>query len=361
VRTALVVTGSVIAIAIAALLTGCGSHPSGPSEIATVGVELTGPRSVAPGGTARFTAIARFGDGTSRDVTAEAEWSSSNAAAVSVQAGVVTGHAAGEALLRVQLRSAPYYSSAREVIVVPDGTFRLVGAVSEADPPMVAIAGARVDVIAGSGAGLSATTGTTGQYRLYGVAAETQIAVSKDGYQRQLQTITVTDHQTQNFQLALLHPRDNVAGTYRLTVTAADTCSADLPAPARSRIYTAVLTQNGAVVDVRLKDAAFASRGSKGNSFRGRVEPGRVVLQLTPFSSYGYYYADVVEQLESSMYLLISGNVTATLQGKDLPGTLDGALQVFDVDPLNCRGYCTFRAECRSTAHRFVLLRTGDS
>jgi hypothetical protein len=57
------------------------------------------------------------------------------------------------------------------------------------------------EILTGGGAGLSATTAQDGRYRLYGVAGDTAIRVIEDGYEPRLETITVTEHQTRNFEL----------------------------------------------------------------------------------------------------------------------------------------------------------------
>ena len=77
---------------VAAGLLACDNRPShspGLSTPTTPGVafvrlEIAGPPSVPPGATTQFTAVARLADGSSRDITEEANWGSSNRMALTV-------------------------------------------------------------------------------------------------------------------------------------------------------------------------------------------------------------------------------------------------------------------------------------
>jgi hypothetical protein len=76
------------------------------------------------------------------------------------------------------------------------------------------VVGARLEVTTGAGAGLFTTTSADGSYRLYGVAGETNIRVTKQGHQPQTRTLAVADHQTFNIELLPPVPRLDVSGTY---------------------------------------------------------------------------------------------------------------------------------------------------
>ena len=248
----------------------------------------------------------------------------------------------------------------REVIVVPQNTFRIVGLVTEADAASAPVVGARVGVTAGLGAGLFATTGEDGRYRLYGVAGDVELRITKDGYQQHAQRYQIADHLMVNAQLALLTPRPDVSGTYTLTIAAADECRANMPEEVRLRNYTAVLTQRGSQLEARLQGSTFAvSAAGRGNWFRGRVEPTQVVFNLSRFDSsyYGYYgnaYGDLVEQLAEARYLIVSGLARATASGAGLTGSLDGALTVFTG---KLKSFPAIEVACPSTNHRFTLRR----
>ena len=52
---------------------------------------------------AQVKAVARFTDGSERDVTAEARWTSSQPQIATVDAGVITGHALGRTGIRASV------------------------------------------------------------------------------------------------------------------------------------------------------------------------------------------------------------------------------------------------------------------
>lgn len=116
---------------VAAGLLECDNRPSHSPGLTTpttpgvaiVRLEIAGPPSVPPGGTTQFTAVARLADGSSRDVTEEASWGSSNRMALTVLAGRVIGVQTGDARVSVSFNGR---NANREVIVVAQDTFRIV-------------------------------------------------------------------------------------------------------------------------------------------------------------------------------------------------------------------------------------------
>jgi hypothetical protein len=270
--------------------------------------------------------------------------------------GRATAHEKGDAMVSANFI---VWMATREMIVVPPSTFRIAGLVTEADGPPGPVIGASVAVTAGVGAGLVTTTGEDGRYRLYGVAGDVQLQITKEGYLPHEQQYRVVDHLMLNVQVKLLNPRPDVSGTYTLTIAAADSCRAALPADLRLRNYTAVLTQKGSQLDVRLRDATFAVAGVQGDGFRGRVEPSQLVFSLSPFDlvNYGYYrlsYGDVVERLGDFSHLIVSGLARITESGPGFSGTLNGSMTVFAGE---LKSFPTIAAECRSADHRFTLRR----
>src|SRR4029453_8494151 len=161
-----------------------------------------------------------------RDITQEAVWASSNRMVLTVSAGRVTGVQTGEARALVGLGAT---SANREVVVVPQGTFRVVGLVTEADTPSSPVVGATVAVTVGVGAGLTTNTGDDGRYKLYGLAGDVELRISKNGYQTSVQQYRADDHAILNAQLRLENPRRNLSGVYTLTVAAADECRLEVP------------------------------------------------------------------------------------------------------------------------------------
>jgi trimeric autotransporter adhesin len=76
------------------------SPPPGATPPGAVrSVSLRGPSSVPAGEYARLSAVATMGDGSERDVTSAATWTSSNPAVATVEEGVVTGRGIGQATI----------------------------------------------------------------------------------------------------------------------------------------------------------------------------------------------------------------------------------------------------------------------
>lgn len=319
-------------------------------------MEVVGPRTVAPGGTAQFQAISHRSDSTTQDVTASAVWRSSRTTVLTIDKGVATGLTVGESSIQALSSTR---SSTREIIVTPDGTFRLVGRVVEADSPNTTIAGARVE--SAGGPGVSTTTDVYGNYRLYGVSPNPQIRISKNGYVTRVENLALGDHQAQNFALAWASPRPDVSGTYTLTVTLADRCRSSHPEATFARTYTAALVQNGPALTVTLSGATLvAHRSGNGDRFRGRMEPGRVVFNIGNADDYYYYYyygriPGIVEQIEPSLYYMVFGSVVITnATANRLSGLLDGAIMTRSRDP---RQGFTPEGNCEAPDHQFVLAR----
>jgi hypothetical protein len=96
------------------------------------GCRVDGPDSIPPGESAQYRAIARYSDGSSRDVTNEVPWSSTDDSIVSVTAqGLATGRAVGD--LDVQATFGDHCVTGRQVVVLPAGRFLVWANVTE-DP-----------------------------------------------------------------------------------------------------------------------------------------------------------------------------------------------------------------------------------
>jgi hypothetical protein len=314
-------------------------------------VEIVGPSSIAPGEQTQFTAIAHRTDGSSEDVTQQVLWMSNRTTVLTVTGGRATGVSAGDAILQARFNSL---FSSREIIVLPTGTFRVAGVITEADSQSIAVAQARVDVV-GNPSVPPATSSFDGRYRLYGVSGPVQIRAEKAGYQPVTQSLVVNDHGTVNLVLPLAAPRLHVSGGYTLTITAADECREQLPEATWTRRYAATVDQNGPLLRATLSGASFVLVGQRGNSFGGRVEPSRVLFTLAGLDYYYYYiYGDLVEQLDESTYVAIGGGATLTGTSDVLDGQLNGTFYILDRDP---RRFPRPKQQCRSGQHRFRLSR----
>ena len=210
-------------IALAAFVfAACDSSPSSPTEASgnsvVFGVEILGPRIITPSESVQFQLIAHFSDGSKRDVTNEARWRSSPAAArvfSTSNAGLVVGLEPGEGEVEAwfDVRLA-----LKSVMVMPAGTYRLSGNVSEAGVPSESVVGARVEITTGVGTGMTDETDQYGGFQLYGVSGEIGLRVTKDGYEPAVRTITVADHQmVHGIELTILGRR--VTELWSLTTT----------------------------------------------------------------------------------------------------------------------------------------------
>jgi hypothetical protein len=345
-------------IAAAGGLTACDTTPTRPSAATPASVPpapgdapvsiarltIDGPDTVHLGETAQFTAIAHLSDGSTRDVTRDAAWRSTNASVLTVsETGLVTGRDRGEATISMSLGGRG--ASKGEVIVVPAGTYRLIGALQDGG---VAVPDALVEARGGSPETMRISA--SGFYRLYGVSGDTEVTVIKDGYETATRRLTITGHQRLDFDLVLARPRQDISGTYTLTITAAAECAAALPGDALQRTHTARVTQEGARVSVALDGGTFFHDGNRLlNRFNGSVGPDRVTFQLGEFDY--YYLPDVLEALTPTTYLFAGGSVVAPVSRTALAGTLDGLIGTMQIPQFKRL------ATCRSAAHRFLLSR----
>jgi hypothetical protein len=358
------VSGFLVALVGAIALAACDDGPTRPSPPPGGGgttpppaappllrITVDGPASVAPGESAQFTATGHYSDGSTRNVTTETgiAWRSSITRILSVSSsGVATGGDRGEASITATFTGRNAVKSG--VLVLPPGTYRLMGTVTDTGFPLSNV---RVEVTHGPAAGMVTTASPT--YRLYGVAGDTELRVQKDGYRDERPRVQVANHQTMDIELTPSAPRENVEGTYTLTVTADPECPVTLPEQARVRTFTAALRQQGPRVTVTLEGSTFLTLGSHThNSFSGTLEGDRLTFFMTdPFYYYFYYYMpDVIELLTPTTYLYLSGSVTASRSGNSRSGSLSGLFGTMEGPP-------RFRpiTSCRSNGHRFELVR----
>ena len=357
----LLVRVACVAVILAGFLVACDNAPPSPSQTPNPGgnqpplnaailrLEMTGPSSIAPGATGQFTFLVTYSDGSTRDRSSEASWRTSNAAVIAMSpGGIAVARDRGEASITASFSGRSATKSG--VLVLPDGTFRLRGAVRDAG---VGVTGALVEVTEGAATGL-VTTSNAGSYSLYGVAGDLEITVTRDGYQPIEQRFQVTGHQTQNFDLALVAPRDILQGTWLLRVTAAGECRQNLPGGTEDRSYMAGIAQDGPRLTVTLGGAPFFKPAGSTpilNTFRGTVEPGVLKFTLSAgYNYYGYfYYPDVAEQLSTAELLSFSGSASLSRTASGYSGTLDGEFATYNLN-------LSRRASCRSTRHTFELI-----
>ncbi len=190
-------------------------------------------------------AVARFTDGSERDVTADARWTSTQPQIATVDAGVITGQALGRTQIRATYMSR---NACLAIVVKPEGTFILSGTITEPGPVNVGMA--TVTVLGGP---LNQVTANSfGFYELFGVSGTLTLRVSKPGYLDETRTLTVTQDQRVDVQIRPISAPTPVAGIYRMTLTISPSCSI-VPDDQKTRTYTAAIGQD----EARLTDPAW--------------------------------------------------------------------------------------------------------
>jgi hypothetical protein len=368
------------------LLAACGdsSHsstpsPTSPSRSASVlagtlvSVKIVGPSVVEPGTSTQFAATATFSDGSASDVTATAVWRSSNTSVFTVPTpGLVNALVAGEGSISFSYQNR---SAFLNLVSLPAGTGIVGGHVTQLG---FSIAGATIQVIGGPFAGRTATSDTSGFYRLYGVAGDLQIQASKDGYVPLTKPVTVAPlatprrDQVLDFEITFVNQPAALAGSYLVTFSASASCAGKLPSDTMVRNYTATVTQDGVRLTVTLGGATFAGSSSPSgtplNKFIGQVQPLSIQFTVgtTGFDYYYYYYYStpgIIERLthpqigawgfSQNDYLAITGTATASITPSALSATLNGTLSMRA--PAGT-GYRTL-SSCTATDHHLTLVR----
>jgi len=161
---------STVATAAFLALVGCAgkndTSPASPTptSAAVTALAVTNP---SPGGsTFQLMATARLSDGSTRDVTAIATWTSSNVSIAAVAAtGLVTVLGSGAVELR-----ATYQTVVGSLTMQVAPGFVLSGTIQEVGPAMHPLAGVRLQIVSGPGAGTAVTSDAAGLFRFSNVA-----------------------------------------------------------------------------------------------------------------------------------------------------------------------------------------------
>lgn len=354
---------AVAVLAVAVVSCGDDPNPVRPSSPgatpptvtpAVTRVDTVIPASMEPGASVQATARATMSDGSSRDVTSEAQWSSSNTGVVRAgSTGVLAAGTRGEAVVVARHSGR---SSSGHILVLPTGTFRLTGRVADTGVP---VDGVRVEVIGGTGQGLSAVSNAAGDFALYGVGGRVTLHSKKQGYVNRTQDVDVTSNQSVNVDMQFDGPRAQLEGKYTLQITAQG-CAGRIPDAAVTRTYDASVAQAGPRLTVTLSGADFIVTNGHGNGFVGTAVGGdRVVFSLNSGFVYYYYYYygsgdfDIVERLTPTSVLMFSGTATANNTGSGLSGSLSGMVGISQ------RLTVPFfpSSTCFSPSHRFEMRR----
>lgn len=351
---------AVFGVAVCALL-ACDDNPTAPSQnapppaaVSIIRLDLVAPEAIRPETSVPLTARALKSDGSTEDVTGQVQWSSSDTRVLHVASdGRATAGQPGEARVTATLEPR---TASRDVLVLPEGTFRLRGDVRDAGIPL---SGVNLVVIAGTGEGLTAETDGAGAFALYGVAGSVRIQGKKDGYHNLVADFHVARHDTVALSMAADGTRPRPTGAYTLSLTAAS-CQNGLRADARQRTYAASLEQQGTRVTVRLHGADFILTNGYGNAFSGVLHPdGRADFSIGNWGFYYYGYfpflpAELVERLADGSTLLIAGFVQGRAEADRITGTLNG---YFSVGSRSTPPFWPNLTHCYSPEHRFDLRR----
>jgi hypothetical protein len=311
-----------------ATLSGCGT-PTQPrvEAVGLVSLDVIGPTSAAPGQTLHYTAMARYSGGSSRDVTALAEWHQTSAAIRFTAPGVALATQSGEGGILASLDSpgGRKFGEA-SVLVLEPGTFKLTGMITEAggSGPI----GGMVEVLSGTGQGKQSGTSNS-RYALYGVAGRVQLRASVANYIPQVHDVVVTDNGvTDDFALQPLEPPVDVAGAWTMTLAPSPSCPHGLPAVAHGRSYNVKLIQQGTrLVQVDISSPTLEVKEPSGIS--GWVSGPRLSLDFSALLDdfTGNVSTNLFDHLSRTDTLSIAGLVEGIVSGSPVAATLNGTLR----------------------------------
>lgn len=315
------------AAAAVALIVACDDPkpqlPTGPSALAAVAVEVVGPATVAIGQSAQFAVSIRMADGTIKTATTspDVQWANYVSEVLRLDAsGVVTGLGSGTVAVVAWVNGpGGGLTGSKAVIVVPEGTYRLKGVITDADTPTQPVFGAQVSVTPGQAPAV--TTNERGEYTIYGVSPAAIVRVERDGYDILERSLQLTDHRVQDFSLSA-SSRVSLTGAYSLEMHATGSCfDADGPLvrpDLQYARYDAVVTQIGPAVEVALTEPHFRlDAAGKGNRFRGQADGVGVTFTLG-LPARG---PDIVERLPDGTFRIPSGTFVTAGSAAGLSGT----------------------------------------
>lgn len=329
----------------------CDRSPAAPTPAESQPVTLSrvrieGPTLVAPGDSPRYTAIAEYSDGSSKDVTATALWmpNSESFPIHFTSPGTAAPAIRGEAVVAAIAGAVGRLT----VMVMEPGTFKLSGTVSETG--VGALFGVTVDVLSGIGQGLRAISNSKG-YALYGVAGPVRLRASAEGFTPEVLDVVVTGTDaTQPFTLTPAAATADVSGTWTMTVAPASGCRPGLPDIARGRTYQVELIQNATRLKVRFSSPTL--RQYNPDSHSGTVLGSAVRLSIVGDTEYGGWSSpNLYDQLSATETFGFDGFVQGTVNGSEIRATMDGDLVYFKRPTFEPTWYC------RAKDHPVILRR----
>ena len=311
----------------------CGGHGGTPTAPSTspgnpTSILVVGPTLVTTGEAVRYRAFALYSDNTRRDITDEARWLPMDArnSIYFTAPGVALGAKPGQGVVIASIPRTR--ASFLDVIVLDPGTFELTGVVTESGGGPLGLA--TVEVTAGAGQGLRATTDMNGRYTLIGVAGPLQLRASADGFAQQVHNVVVMGHEvTHTFALTPLEATTDVAGMWTMTIAPSPTCRAGFPEIARGRPYQLELLQLGTRLQLWISGPTLTFLFPQTNG--GTVLGSHVHLLFVGATDYGEWSSpNIIDHLSSTEQFGFDGTVEAIVAGSEIRGTLDGDLVYFN-------------------------------
>jgi hypothetical protein len=359
-----------LVLGMAVLAIGCGPSPTTPSAAdggtpgrTMVSLEIVGPGVVRTDETAHYRALAAYSDGTRTDVTDMVRWAptappggpqASGHSLCFTKPGEAVGVRQGETEVWAEVRvvaQSTSLSTRLAVGVVEPGTFEVTGVVTESGGGP--LWGATVEVTAGRGQGVRATTDANGRYGIYGVAGSVQLRVSAEGFGPQVFDAVVTGPgASRRVELAPLEPPADVAGVWTMTLAPSPTCRSDLPEIASGRSYQVEFAQRGTRLQARLSGPTLTVHFQQPTP--ATVLGSQVRLQLTGDTDYGMWTSpDIYDRLSPTEQFGFVGTIDGVLSGAAISGRLDGDLVYLNT----ATDHNEPTWHCRATDHAITLRR----
>lgn len=332
---------ALMAVAVA-VVTGCDrTGPTTPDKV-VVGLTLTGPASIShPGETAGFVLVATYDDGSSRDVTADAAWTTQRSVLTMVSPGLARAEKYGTEQLTVSYRRVRQTAYVR---VAPEGAFVVQGSVrTEGGQP---VPDARVEFVSHCGT-LTAVTDEDGRYALAAQGPAT-MRVGKEGYEDVSLVLDVSADGPVDFTLRFAPGHGNSTTRYQLTISASPLCT--LPSAAMQRTYEAVVEQIGSRLTVNVTGGDFVAWEYAGFTGQRTGDAVQFVLRATYDDGY-----NLIERIPDIGDVHFSGKAEGTYDEARFVVPFSGTI---DIRPAWGNG---ITASCRADNHQLEFVRLGGS
>jgi hypothetical protein len=310
----------------------CGKRqtPTSPGGASVTSISITSSGPLAKvGQTAQLTALEKFSDGSTTDVTAIAVWTSNNPKVVTISAtGLATVIGPGTATITASLASVSKTGSL-PIIVTAVGTSQVTGHVWE--PGLEGIPNAEVTLIGGAMDGRTTTTDPYGNFNFFNVSDALQIRAMRSGYITATQNVAAGNAAT-DITLSPTVPYADVGGTYHVTFTASPSCQ--LPDDVKTRAYSAAITQDNARLTIIFSGPLFTPTG---NLMEGRIYSNAVNLRIgTADDECFYYHQCFVENLPDGRAIALNGTASGTVTGSTIDTQVAGVVNVTGASPATC-------------------------